>query len=92
MQKVTQPTERELNQLSDWLSRPKGGNNFLVGEEAQLWQGRDTTEYVTLFRRELEDDAFTSFLSGWLLDIYHKIIGHKREKVRILLVETYGRS
>ncbi|XPS92847.1 hypothetical protein M3J09_002224 [Ascochyta lentis] len=80
VQRVVQPTNRELNQLVDWLSRPKGENGFLVGEEAKVWQCEDVSEYVTLFPRELEDDAFTSLLSGRLLDLYHKAFGHRRQK------------
>ncbi|KAF1845020.1 uncharacterized protein K460DRAFT_416351 [Cucurbitaria berberidis CBS 394.84] len=73
-----QPTKRELRNLQEWLSRPKGGNGFLAGEEARVWEGRDTSEYVTLFPRDLEDDAFTSFLGGRLLDIYHAVLGHRQ--------------
>jgi hypothetical protein len=69
----------------DWLSRPKCGDGFLAGEEAKVWQGKDVSEYVTLFSRELESDAFTSLLSGRLLDLYHKSFGHKRKKVGTLL-------
>jgi hypothetical protein len=76
------PTEDELERLSDWLSRAKGGNGFLTGEEAKVWQRNDASEYVTLFPRDLEDDAFTTLLGGRLLDIYHGIIGYKRRSVR----------
>jgi hypothetical protein len=31
-----QPTARELGNLREWLNRPKGGNCFLIGEEASM--------------------------------------------------------
>jgi hypothetical protein len=80
--KAKEPTEDEFGRLSEWLSRPKGGNGFLTDKEARVWEGKDTSEYVTLFQRDLEDDAFTNFLGGRLLDVYHRIVGHRRRSVR----------
>jgi hypothetical protein len=81
-----QPTDRELRNLREWLKRPKGGNYFLAGEEAKVWEGKDASEYVTLFpRAELENDAFSSFLGGRLLDAYHSIWGGKHKKVCTVL-------
>ncbi|OAQ60275.2 hypothetical protein VFPPC_10699 [Pochonia chlamydosporia 170] len=74
------PSSRELCNLRDWLNRPNGGKSFLMGEEAKVWQGTDMGEFITLFPRRLEDDAFTSFLGGRLLDIYHNIWGHRQTK------------
>ncbi|KAH9862706.1 hypothetical protein J1614_010799 [Plenodomus biglobosus] len=75
-----QPTERELENLRSWLRRPKGGNDFLAGEEAKVWEDKNASEYVTLFpRADLENDAFTSFLGGRLLDVYHSIWGGNRK-------------
>ncbi|KAH4014499.1 hypothetical protein HBI70_177620 [Parastagonospora nodorum] len=78
--KAQEPTGAELKRLLSWLSRAKGGNSFLTGDESRVWQGNDTSEYITLFPRDLEDDAFTTFLGGRLLDMYHGIIGYKRRR------------
>lgn len=83
---VKSPTERELRNLREWLKRPKGGNIFLVGQESKIWEGEDTSEYVTLFPQAgSENDAFSLFLGGRLLDLCHSIWGSKRKKVCIFL-------
>jgi hypothetical protein len=45
-----------------------------------VWEEKSSSKFITLFPRSLEDDAFTSFLQGRILDIYHAIWGAKRRK------------
>jgi hypothetical protein len=50
-------------------------NGFLNDLEGSTWDFQHGNDFLSLFPRELETDAFTRFLDGALLDIYH---GHKR--------------
>ena len=56
------------------------GNNFLKDIEKSIWDTANDNDFVTLFPRMLEKDAFTSALNGVLLDIYHRVWG-QRQKV-----------
>ncbi|KAH8710008.1 hypothetical protein GQ44DRAFT_776845 [Phaeosphaeriaceae sp. PMI808] len=80
LQKADQPSDRELRDLQGWLARDRGGNRFLAGEEAKVWEDKELSEYVTLFPKDLENDAFSSLLAGRVLDIYHAIFGYKNRK------------
>ena len=55
------------------------GNNFLNDIEATIWSMEDRNDFVTLFPRMLQKDFFTSMLGGLLLDLYHRIWGHRRK-------------
>lgn len=55
------------------------GNNFLTDIEAKVWDPSNDDDFVTLFPRELEEDAFTKLLHGALLDIYHRALGHRKK-------------
>jgi hypothetical protein len=62
------------------------GNNFLADIESKIWEASNDHDFVTLFPRELEEDAFTKLLHGSLLDIYHRTLGGSRRKVRSNIV------
>lgn len=62
------------------------GNDFLSDIERSTWEDTNDPDFLTLFPRTTLKDPFTSFLNGALLDVYHRIWGHKR-KVRSKLFE-----
>ena len=77
------PTRRELEFLRRWLMRPSMGGSFLKDIEQSIWDEPNTADLVTLFPRTLQRDWFTSLLDGYLLDIYHRIWGHRRKVSRL---------
>lgn len=81
MQAIQPPTEAEETLLNHWLDRPDGGSAFLRDREEHIWSKRNDADFLSLFQRQLEMDAFTSLLQGVLLDLYHRLWGH-RQKVR----------
>jgi hypothetical protein len=64
--------------LKEWLDRPDGGRSFLKEREAKVYVDSNDTDFISLRFSELEDDPFTCFLNGRLLDIYHRIWGHRK--------------
>jgi hypothetical protein len=79
LKKAAIPTSRALKFLRDWLERPAMGNDFLSDREKTIWNLPNTPDLITLLPSEQKKDAFTSLLNGILLDIYHRVYGHKKE-------------
>ena len=75
------PDSRELEFLRKWLIRPTMGNCFLKDKESTVWDPINSPDLVSLFPRRLHKDMFTTLLNGALLDLYHRLWGH-RDKVR----------
>jgi hypothetical protein len=78
MKDCVRPSKRELTFLKEWLDRPDGGNSFLKEREAKVYVDSNDTDFISLRLSELEDDPFTCFLNGRLLDIHHRIWGHRK--------------
>ena len=75
------------------------GNNFLKDIEKTIWDTTNDNDFVTLFPRMLEKDAFTSALNGVLLDIYHRVWGQRRKvcnqnpyTCKLILIEYHGQQ
>ncbi|KAI4223947.1 MAG: hypothetical protein LQ349_007332, partial [Xanthoria aureola] len=77
--KAARPEAREVRFLRDWLARPSLGNDFLNDIERCTWEDANDPDFLTLFPRTIQKDVFTSFLNGALLDVYHRLWGHKRK-------------
>ena len=54
------------------------GNDFLNDIERSTWEDTNDPDFLTLFPCTTQTDPFTSLLNGALLDVYHRIWGHKR--------------
>ncbi|KAL2221291.1 hypothetical protein M432DRAFT_266076 [Thermoascus aurantiacus ATCC 26904] len=78
--RVSKPTRRELDFLRKWLIRPSMGNDFLTDVERAIWEPSNDPDFITLCPREQQVDVFSSFLHGALLDVYHRILGHRRKQ------------
>lgn len=79
--KIEQPSFRAIDFLRVWLMRGGRGDGFLRTSEADTWgqpgeQG--IRDFVSLYSRSAETDAFTSFLEGTMTNVYHRLWGHKR--------------
>lgn len=55
------------------------GNNFLSDIERSTWEETNDPDFLTLFPRTVQKDAFTSLKNGILLDVYHRLWGRKRK-------------
>jgi hypothetical protein len=76
---VQPPTNRETAFLRSWLERPDGGEGFLRDREKQTWAEENSNDFISLFPRQLQTDPFTSLLNGFLLDMYHRAWGHRKQ-------------
>ncbi|KAL9081586.1 MAG: hypothetical protein Q9159_007234 [Coniocarpon cinnabarinum] len=78
MAKSASATSRDLHNLKDWLRSPTEGNQFLTDREADIYQNSNQEDLITLAPPDKQQDPFTSFIEGRLLDAYHLIWGHRR--------------
>ncbi|KAG8534292.1 uncharacterized protein KY384_001136 [Bacidia gigantensis] len=60
LQQLSKPTTSNLSVLKEWLERPEGGDFFLRGREAEMWDnGRDT---ITTSSLRAEHDSLTKLI------------------------------
>lgn len=69
VQALPRPCTTDLNTLHEWLDRPEGGDFFLQGREADMWNCRD--DVLTFPRCEAERDLLTGFVSDFVVPWYH---------------------
>ncbi|KAL8939487.1 MAG: hypothetical protein Q9211_002718 [Gyalolechia sp. 1 TL-2023] len=67
-------------QMYKWLERSEGGNFFLKGREAPIWEAED--DLVSLDSRQRDKDALTSFINEKVVPWYHRRWGY-RTKVKL---------
>ncbi|KAL9014676.1 MAG: hypothetical protein Q9173_000672 [Seirophora scorigena] len=65
----TSNDETNLNTLQEWLDRPEGGDFFLQGREADMWNCRD--DVLTFPWCQAERDLLTGFVSDFVVPWYH---------------------
>lgn len=75
--KLQQPKQRELDQLQQWLTRPTQGAVYLVGQDRTVWEHANPQGMFAVAPRHprQDDSPFSSLLSGWILYLYHHLIG-----------------
>ncbi|GIZ41325.1 hypothetical protein CKM354_000463200 [Cercospora kikuchii] len=78
LQHALPPAQRDLDFLRKWLDRPDGGNAFLRDREKKTWTQDHDGDFMLLSSRQVQIDPFTSLLKGILLDIYHRVWGHRK--------------
>ncbi|KAL8782254.1 MAG: hypothetical protein Q9213_005557 [Squamulea squamosa] len=61
VQLLPTPSVRDLRTLQEWLDRPEGGDFFLQGREADVWD--DDHDVLTLSPRQGERDGLTGFVN-----------------------------
>ncbi|KAH0551432.1 hypothetical protein GP486_007354 [Trichoglossum hirsutum] len=86
LSKLGRPSEANLQLLRDWLIDSKGGDCFLMGSEAFTWD--DTSDLISLFNQEDEQDPFSRWLSATVLGWYHTVFGHRRKNRKFIDVES----
>ena len=62
--------------LRSWLDHEKGGNGFLHGAEAFMWDKATEKDLTSLsVRLDQEKDPFTSFIQRTAIPAYHALFG-----------------
>ena len=79
LEKLDSPREGELQFLQNWLQREKMGNSFLRGREATVWRDRTSKEMLTLAKRQLDSDPFSTWLSTRLVGLFDRVWGNRRK-------------
>ncbi|KAH7121756.1 hypothetical protein B0J13DRAFT_628896 [Dactylonectria estremocensis] len=88
LSKAESPNKSQLAELQGWMRDSKGGKNFLDGVEIETWTDSDETKYVTINPPLPENDAFTSLLRGFLLNIFHFLCGERLKVGRVIDQES----
>ncbi|GME61005.1 hypothetical protein GTA08_BOTSDO00801 [Neofusicoccum parvum] len=85
--KLDKANKYDLEVLKDWLERPKGGNNFLAGNQSRPWRKDEASDLVALSSRQ--HDAFTRCVSEKLVPwLFTR--GFRRSKTAVLGHEEAG--
>ena len=75
IQKFEKPRDGDLRLLQEWLNRPEGGDFFLQGREADIWEAPE--DIIALSSRQAEKDSLTRWISESLVPWYHRRWGHR---------------
>ncbi|KAL9612009.1 MAG: hypothetical protein Q9167_003375 [Letrouitia subvulpina] len=75
VQKLKSPSKQELGVLQEWLDRPEGGDFFLQGREADMWQSLE--DVVSLSTHQANEDLLTWLISNFLIPWYHERWGYR---------------
>ena len=73
LQKISKPYANHINLLKEWLDRPEGGDFFLRGYEAEIWQ--DDGDIIALSDAHIGQDSCTRFINGRIAPLYHHLFG-----------------
>ena len=75
MRSLEKPKDTEIDLLREWLDRPEGGDFFLQGREAAMWNHDE--DLLTLSSRQAERDNLTQWICNRLVPWYHRRWGHR---------------
>ncbi|KAL8940199.1 MAG: hypothetical protein Q9216_002950 [Gyalolechia sp. 2 TL-2023] len=78
LRKTAKPTANTVEFLREWLDRPEGGDFFLKGREATIWEAEG--DLVSLDCHQSDKDALTSLISERVVPWYHRRWGHRTKK------------
>ncbi|KAL8840376.1 MAG: hypothetical protein Q9176_003869 [Flavoplaca citrina] len=71
IQALPAPSIRDLRTLQEWLDRPDGGDFFLRGREAEMWE--DEGDVLTLSSHQANKDTVTGFVNDVVVPWYHDL-------------------
>ncbi|SLM38568.1 hypothetical protein LPUS_08827 [Lasallia pustulata] len=80
--KLQTPNQRSLEALREWLARPRCGDYFLRGIEADVWdagEAEQAADLVSLSEVHVNRDVFSKFLAFYIVPLYHRYF-HRRVK------------
>ncbi|MCJ1369387.1 hypothetical protein MMC20_000598 [Loxospora ochrophaea] len=68
---LSPPSKGDLSLLRTWMMHPKGGANFLDGDEDGIWDEANQDDLVCLATSRGEQDPFTRWVTGPFLNFVH---------------------
>ncbi|KAL9036090.1 MAG: hypothetical protein Q9180_004498, partial [Flavoplaca navasiana] len=71
VQALPNPSLRDLHTFQEWLDRPDGGDFFLRGREAEMWEEEE--DVLTLSRHQANKDIVTGFVNDVVVPWYHDL-------------------
>ena len=74
-QRLHRPGKRDVQLLQEWLERPEGGDFFLRGREAEMWD--EDGDLVTLSDGSADKDSLTKLITDKIIPWYHTRWGHR---------------
>ena len=86
MQKFECPSRRDLKLLLEWLDRPEGGNFFLRGREAEIWQV--DKDLIALSARREGIDSLTELIDTKVIPWYHRWWGYQFKVMSTVLIRN----
>ncbi|KAL8715786.1 MAG: hypothetical protein Q9220_000453 [cf. Caloplaca sp. 1 TL-2023] len=75
LRKVARPTLQEINFLREWLDRPEGGDFFLKGREADIWESQQ--DLLSLDAHQTGQDSLTWLINKKIVQWYHSRWGSR---------------
>ncbi|KAI4198013.1 MAG: hypothetical protein LQ346_002858 [Caloplaca aetnensis] len=75
LRKAAKPAANSVECLREWLDRPEGGDFFLKGREADMWETVD--DLISPDCRQPGKDALTMLINEKLVPWYHRRWGHR---------------
>lgn len=69
------PNHTDIKTLQEWLDRPEGGDFFLRGREATIWQKEK--DLITFSHRKAESDNLTRLINEKLAPWYYYHWGYR---------------
>lgn len=67
--RLERPNNMDVKNLQEWLNRPEGGDFFLRGREAEIWQNEE--DLITFANRKGESDSLTRLINEQLAPWYY---------------------
>ncbi|KAL8762945.1 MAG: hypothetical protein Q9184_001167 [Pyrenodesmia sp. 2 TL-2023] len=75
LRKAAKPDTNSVECLREWLDRPEGGDFFLKGREADMWE--TVEDLISLDCRQPGKDALTMLINEKLVPWYHRRWGYR---------------
>jgi len=72
---LERPVSRHVEVLREWLDRPEGGDFFLRGREAEIWD--KDKDLIAPASRESDKDSLTLWITDTLIPWYHCRWGYR---------------
>ncbi|KAL8832286.1 MAG: hypothetical protein Q9170_004943 [Blastenia crenularia] len=75
LRKVARPASNAISFLQAWLDRPEGGDFFLKGREAWIWDAEK--DLLSLDCEQPSKDTLTFLINEVMVPWYHRLWGYK---------------
>ncbi len=77
VQELEAPSFRSIEVLKGWLDRPEGGDFFLRGREADIWD--EDNDLIAVVPSRERGDSLTWLISDKIVPWYHHRWGHRKK-------------